>query len=63
MSLSPGSLDGMKTSRMIKKTRIVVLDDHFVASVGLRGPIDLDLKLDMAVMEASNGEQAVALSR
>jgi DNA-binding NarL/FixJ family response regulator len=62
MNQSPDSIDGMKTSRVTKKIRIMVVDDHFVVRVGLRGSIDLEP--DMAVvLEASNGEQAVALYR
>lgn len=62
MNQSPDSIDVMKTSRVTKKIRIMVVDDHFVVRVGLRGSIDLEP--DMAVvLEASNGEQAIALYR
>ena len=45
-----------------KKIRIMVVDDHFVVRMGLKGSIDLEQ--DMAVAtEASTGEQAVALYR
>jgi two-component system NarL family response regulator len=43
-----------------KKIRIMVVDDHFVVRMGLKGSINLEQ--DMAVAtEASTGEQAVAL--
>ncbi|HET7624284.1 MAG TPA: response regulator transcription factor [Verrucomicrobiae bacterium] len=52
----------MKTTRAKKKIGIMVVDDHFVVRVGLRGSIDLES--DMAVtLEASNAEQAIALYR
>jgi two-component system NarL family response regulator len=45
-----------------KNIRIMVVDDHFVVRMGLKGSIDLEQ--DMAVVtEASTGEQAVALYR
>jgi two-component system NarL family response regulator len=45
-----------------KKIRIMVVDDHFVVRMGLKGSINLEP--DMAVdMEAPTGEQAVALYR
>ncbi|HWF19643.1 MAG TPA: response regulator transcription factor [Verrucomicrobiae bacterium] len=48
--------------RVSKKIEIMVVDDHFVVRVGLRGSIDLES--DMAVMwEASTGEQAVSMYR
>jgi two-component system NarL family response regulator len=60
MSQGLDSLEELKTNRSTKKTRIMVVDDHFVVRVGLRGSIDLEP--DMAVvLEASNGEQAVDL--
>jgi len=43
-----------------KKTRIMVVDDHFVVRMGLKGSINLEE--DMTVdTEASTGEQAIAL--
>jgi len=43
-----------------KKIRIMVVDDHFVVRMGLKGSINLEQ--DMAVAtEASTGEQAVSL--
>jgi two-component system NarL family response regulator len=45
-----------------KKIRIMVVDDHFVVRMGLKGSIDLEQ--DMVVtIEAPTGEQAVALYR
>ena len=47
------------TQHSSKKIRIMVVDDHFVVRMGLRGSINVET--DMAVeMEASNGEQALA---
>lgn len=40
----------------------MVVDDHFVVRVGLRGSIDLEPDMTV-VMEASTGEQAVELYR
>jgi len=43
-----------------KKIRIMVVDDHFVVRMGLRGSINVES--DMTVdLEASTGEQAVAI--
>jgi two-component system NarL family response regulator len=62
MCQSIDSLDLLKTTRAKKKISIMVVDDHFVVRVGLRGSIDLES--DMAVtLEASNAEQAIALYR
>jgi two-component system NarL family response regulator len=57
-----GTLEELKTNRSTKKTRILVVDDHFVVRVGLRGSIDLESDMTVA-HEAANGEQAVALYR
>lgn len=62
MNQCPDTLEEVKTSRATRKIRIMVVDDHFVVRVGLRGSIDLET--DMTVTwEASNGEQAIALYR
>ncbi len=50
----------LKSMTADKKIRIMVVDDHFVVRMGLKGSINLEE--DMAVAsEASTGEQAVAL--
>src|SRR5260221_2629480 len=56
------SLDELKTTRAKKKIRILVVDDHFVVRVGLRGSIDLESDMTVA-LEASNADQAIALYR
>jgi len=52
----------LMTTNAKKKIRIMVVDDHFVVRMGLSGSINVEP--DMVVeMEASTGEQAVALYR
>jgi DNA-binding NarL/FixJ family response regulator len=50
------------TSSAHKKIQIMVVDDHFVVRMGLKGSINLEADMVVA-SEASTGEQALAMYR